>query len=53
MQVFESILVRDIWIALVKSVVFATIIVQVGYHRWIARQRRSRSGRACDKRCGG
>lgn len=31
-EVFESIQVRDIWIAVVKSLVFATIIVQVGYH---------------------
>jgi phospholipid/cholesterol/gamma-HCH transport system permease protein len=29
--VFESILVRDIWLTLIKSVVFATVIVQVGY----------------------
>jgi phospholipid/cholesterol/gamma-HCH transport system permease protein len=29
--VFEAILVRDIWLTLIKSVVFATIIVQVGY----------------------
>jgi phospholipid/cholesterol/gamma-HCH transport system permease protein len=30
-QVFEAILVRDIVLTLIKSVVFATIIVQVGY----------------------
>jgi phospholipid/cholesterol/gamma-HCH transport system permease protein len=30
-QVFEAILIRDIWLTLIKSVVFATIIVQVGY----------------------
>jgi len=30
-QAFEAILVRDIWLTLIKSVVFATIIVQVGY----------------------
>ena len=30
-EVFESILLRDVWITLIKSVVFATIIVQVGY----------------------
>jgi phospholipid/cholesterol/gamma-HCH transport system permease protein len=30
-QVFESILLRDVWVALIKSLVFATIIVQVGY----------------------
>ena len=29
--VFESILLRDIWLTLIKSVVFATVIVQVGY----------------------
>ena len=29
--VFETILLRDIWIMLIKSVVFATIIVQVSY----------------------
>jgi phospholipid/cholesterol/gamma-HCH transport system permease protein len=29
--VFETILLRDVWIMLIKSVVFATIIVQVGY----------------------
>jgi phospholipid/cholesterol/gamma-HCH transport system permease protein len=29
--VFEAILIRDIWLTLIKSVVFATIIVQVGY----------------------
>jgi phospholipid/cholesterol/gamma-HCH transport system permease protein len=30
-QVFESILLRDVWVALIKSLVFGTIIVQVGY----------------------
>jgi phospholipid/cholesterol/gamma-HCH transport system permease protein len=30
-EVFESILLRDVWLTLIKSVVFATIIVQVGY----------------------
>ena len=30
-QVFEAILLRDVWITLIKSLVFATIIVQVGY----------------------
>jgi phospholipid/cholesterol/gamma-HCH transport system permease protein len=30
-EVFESILLRDIWLTLIKSVVFATIIVQIGY----------------------
>ena len=30
-NVFESILMRDVWLTLVKSVIFATIIVQVGY----------------------
>jgi phospholipid/cholesterol/gamma-HCH transport system permease protein len=29
--VLESILLRDIWFSLIKSVVFATIIVQIGY----------------------
>jgi phospholipid/cholesterol/gamma-HCH transport system permease protein len=29
--VFEAILLRDIWLTLIKSVVFATVIVQVGY----------------------
>lgn len=29
--VFEAILLRDVWLTLIKSVVFATIIVQVGY----------------------
>jgi phospholipid/cholesterol/gamma-HCH transport system permease protein len=29
--VFETILLRDVWIMLIKSVVFATIIVQVSY----------------------
>lgn len=29
--VFESILLRDIWLTLIKSVAFATIIVQIGY----------------------
>jgi phospholipid/cholesterol/gamma-HCH transport system permease protein len=29
--VFETILLRDVWIMLIKSAVFATIIVQVGY----------------------
>ena len=27
----ESILLRDVWLTLIKSVIFATIIVQVGY----------------------
>ena len=30
-QVAESILLRDVWLTLVKSLIFATIIVQVGY----------------------
>jgi phospholipid/cholesterol/gamma-HCH transport system permease protein len=30
-SVFEAILIRDIWLTLIKSLVFATIIVQVGY----------------------
>jgi phospholipid/cholesterol/gamma-HCH transport system permease protein len=30
-KVVDSILLRDIWLTLVKSLVFATIIVQVGY----------------------
>jgi phospholipid/cholesterol/gamma-HCH transport system permease protein len=30
-EVFETILVRDIWLTLIKSLVFATIIVHVGY----------------------
>jgi len=30
-KVFESILLRDVWLTIVKSLVFATIIVQVGY----------------------
>jgi phospholipid/cholesterol/gamma-HCH transport system permease protein len=30
-QVFESIVLRDVWMGLIKSLVFATIIVQVGY----------------------
>ena len=30
-EALESIVVRDIWLSLIKSVVFATIIVQVGY----------------------
>jgi phospholipid/cholesterol/gamma-HCH transport system permease protein len=29
--VFETILLRDVWIMLIKSVVFATIIIQVSY----------------------
>jgi phospholipid/cholesterol/gamma-HCH transport system permease protein len=29
--VFETILLRDVWIMLIKSVVFATIIVQISY----------------------
>ena len=29
--VFEAIQLRDVWIMLIKSAVFATIIVQVGY----------------------
>jgi phospholipid/cholesterol/gamma-HCH transport system permease protein len=33
--VFETILLRDVWIMLIKSVVFATIIVQVGYFEGI------------------
>jgi phospholipid/cholesterol/gamma-HCH transport system permease protein len=30
-RVFEAILLRDVWMTIVKSLVFATIIVQVGY----------------------
>jgi phospholipid/cholesterol/gamma-HCH transport system permease protein len=30
-EVFESIMLRDIWLTLIKSVVFATVIVHVGY----------------------
>jgi phospholipid/cholesterol/gamma-HCH transport system permease protein len=30
-KVFEAILLRDVWLTIVKSLVFATIIVQVGY----------------------
>jgi phospholipid/cholesterol/gamma-HCH transport system permease protein len=30
-QVVDSILLRDIWLTLIKSAVFATIVVQVGY----------------------
>jgi phospholipid/cholesterol/gamma-HCH transport system permease protein len=30
-EVVDSILLRDVWLTLIKSVVFATIIVQVGY----------------------
>jgi phospholipid/cholesterol/gamma-HCH transport system permease protein len=30
-EVVESILLRDVWLTLVKSAIFATIIVQVGY----------------------
>ena len=30
-EVFEAVLLRDVWLTLIKSVVFATIIVQVGY----------------------
>ena len=30
-EVVESILLRDVWLTLIKSVIFATIIVQVGY----------------------
>jgi phospholipid/cholesterol/gamma-HCH transport system permease protein len=30
-QVVGSILLRDVWLTLIKSVIFATIIVQVGY----------------------
>jgi phospholipid/cholesterol/gamma-HCH transport system permease protein len=30
-RVFEAILLRDVWLTIVKSLVFATIIVQVGY----------------------
>jgi phospholipid/cholesterol/gamma-HCH transport system permease protein len=30
-EALESILLRDIWFSLIKSVVFATIIVQIGY----------------------
>ena len=29
--VLEAILLRDVWLTLIKSVVFATIIVQIGY----------------------
>ena len=30
-EVVDSILLRDVWLTLTKSVIFATIIVQVGY----------------------
>jgi phospholipid/cholesterol/gamma-HCH transport system permease protein len=30
-EVVESILLRDVWLTLIKSAIFATIIVQVGY----------------------
>ena len=30
-EVVDSILLRDVWLTLIKSVIFATIIVQVGY----------------------
>ena len=30
-EVVDSILLRDVWLTLIKSAIFATIIVQVGY----------------------
>ena len=30
-EVVDSILLRDVWLTLIKSVIFATVIVQVGY----------------------
>jgi phospholipid/cholesterol/gamma-HCH transport system permease protein len=34
--VFETILLRDVWIMLIKSVVFATIIVQISYFEGVS-----------------
>ncbi len=37
-EVVESILLRDVWLTLIKSAIFATIIVQVGYREGLRAQ---------------